>query len=187
MTPDLKRRLDAAAEQGGRSQSQEAEVRLERSFDRQELLSDALSLAYGKQIAGLLMMLGCVMCDVGNRQRQQKQGNTDEHWTSDGYALRSAVEAAVALLIAALPDGEAEPTGAEAISSANAMMLALGEGSQNRFSGAAETISDLLGPIATRFGPDIDRLGDKQVQVMSQLEHHFERNAKPRRSYKGQR
>ena len=42
MTPALKRRLDAAAERGGRSQSQEAEFRLERSFDRQGLLEEVL-------------------------------------------------------------------------------------------------------------------------------------------------
>jgi hypothetical protein len=33
VTPDMKRRLDEAAAKSGRSQSQEAELRLERSFD----------------------------------------------------------------------------------------------------------------------------------------------------------
>ncbi len=35
VTPELKAELDEAANQSGRSQSQEAELRLERSFERQ--------------------------------------------------------------------------------------------------------------------------------------------------------
>src|SRR5215510_2758469 len=61
VTPDLKRKLDAAAEQSGRSQSQEAELRLEHTFDRQGLLSEVLTLAYGKRAADDLMLLGATM------------------------------------------------------------------------------------------------------------------------------
>jgi hypothetical protein len=61
VTPELKRRLDAAAEQSGRSQSQEAELRLERSFDRTDLLPQVLTLAYGDEIAADLMRLGARM------------------------------------------------------------------------------------------------------------------------------
>ena len=39
VTPEMKRRLDAAAKESGRSQSQEAEIRLERSFDRDDYQS----------------------------------------------------------------------------------------------------------------------------------------------------
>jgi uncharacterized protein (DUF1778 family) len=38
VTPEIKLRLAEAAKRSGRSQSQEAELRLERSFDRSELL-----------------------------------------------------------------------------------------------------------------------------------------------------
>jgi TraY domain len=38
VTPEVKAQLDAAAEQNGRSQSQEAELRLERSFEQDPLL-----------------------------------------------------------------------------------------------------------------------------------------------------
>jgi hypothetical protein len=61
VTPELKRRLDAAAEQSGRSQSQEAELRLERSFDRTDLLTEVMTLAYGKDIATDLMRIGAEM------------------------------------------------------------------------------------------------------------------------------
>lgn len=59
--PELKRRLDAAAEESGRSQAQETELRLERSFDRQGLLPEILGLAYGDDIAADLMRLGAKM------------------------------------------------------------------------------------------------------------------------------
>jgi len=61
VTAELKRKLDAAAEQSGRSQSQEAELRLEHTFDRQGLLSEVLTLAYGKRAADDLMLLGATM------------------------------------------------------------------------------------------------------------------------------
>ncbi len=54
VTAQLKRRLDQAAAHSGRSQSQEAEFRLEQSFDRQDLFTDALTLAFGDQAARLL-------------------------------------------------------------------------------------------------------------------------------------
>lgn len=47
VSAEIKRRLDAAAEVSGRSQSQEAEFRLERSFERQGLLREVLELAFG--------------------------------------------------------------------------------------------------------------------------------------------
>ena len=68
VTPELKRKLDAAAEQTGRSQSQEAELRLEHTFDRQELLPEILTLAYGsKEIAGIVMTVGFTLFEMHRR------------------------------------------------------------------------------------------------------------------------
>jgi hypothetical protein len=61
VTPQTKKKLDAAAEENGRSQSQEAELRIERSFDRADLLGEVLTLAYGEDIAADLMRLGVEM------------------------------------------------------------------------------------------------------------------------------
>jgi hypothetical protein len=63
VTAAAKTRLDNAARASGRTQSQEAEVRIERSFDRQDLLPEVLSLAYGKRAASLLMRLGPLISD----------------------------------------------------------------------------------------------------------------------------
>ena len=51
VTPQIKIRLDNAARESGRTQSQEAELRLERSFERVDLLTDVLTLAYGARAA----------------------------------------------------------------------------------------------------------------------------------------
>jgi hypothetical protein len=46
VTPDLKRRLEAAGESSGRNLSQEAELRLDRSFQAEGVLSEALELMF---------------------------------------------------------------------------------------------------------------------------------------------
>ncbi len=58
MTASLKARLEEAAAASGRTQSQEAEYRLERSFDRFDLLKEVLELSYGRHLAGLLQTIG---------------------------------------------------------------------------------------------------------------------------------
>ena len=73
VTPDLKRKLDAAAQESGRSLNQETELRLERSFDRQELLPEVLTLAYGEKVAANLMRLGAQM-----KARLDRRGNPFE-------------------------------------------------------------------------------------------------------------
>lgn len=50
VTADIKRRLDAAARANGRTQSQEAEVRLEQSF-RDEYLLQQILRAVGRECA----------------------------------------------------------------------------------------------------------------------------------------
>src|SRR5262245_9556776 len=66
ITPELKRRLGETAEHNGRSQSQEAELRIERSFAREDLLVDALYLRYSREAAGIVLAVGEIMNAVGN-------------------------------------------------------------------------------------------------------------------------
>lgn len=61
VTSKLKTQIEDAAKQYGRSQSNEAEFRLERSFALQDLLVDVLELAYGSQVAALLLLMGQAM------------------------------------------------------------------------------------------------------------------------------
>src|SRR5688572_2572837 len=65
VTPELKERLDDATRRSGRSQSQEAEFRLELSFEREDLLADALKLAVSGPTAGLVLALATAMNGAG--------------------------------------------------------------------------------------------------------------------------
>jgi hypothetical protein len=58
VTAEIKERLEASATYKGRSLSQEAEFRLERSFETQSLLMEVLTLAYGVPLAEFLSALG---------------------------------------------------------------------------------------------------------------------------------
>ena len=58
VTADLKKRLEQNAELNGRSLSQEAEFRLEHTFDRQGLLLEVLKLAFGVGWAGFIIFNG---------------------------------------------------------------------------------------------------------------------------------
>lgn len=131
VTAEIKDRLDRAARDNGRTQSQEAEVRLERSFDREDLRTEALTLAHGPHLAGLLIVLGIVMQEAGRaadtlaqaldrhlvegrptpRQREAlaatfEQGKT---WIDSPYAYDQAVRAAVKILEAGRPEGDPMP------------------------------------------------------------------------------
>ena len=63
VTAEIKARLDKVARETGRTQSQEAELRLERSFEREDLLPQVLKLAYGDKPAELLMQVGPMLMD----------------------------------------------------------------------------------------------------------------------------
>ena len=65
VTPKMKAKIDAAAEESGRSQAQEIELRLERSFDRQDLAMDFLSARFGPETANMLVILGHGMKAAG--------------------------------------------------------------------------------------------------------------------------
>lgn len=99
MTPELKRRLDTAAERGGRSQSQEAEFRLERSFERGPLLAEVLTLSYGERFAGFLMLVARTMSMAAKTQLPKDLPFSARYdWTTDPPTLCAALEAATALI-----------------------------------------------------------------------------------------
>lgn len=113
VTPDIKQRLDDAAEESGRSQSQEAEFRLERSFDRTSLAPEVLSLAFNPRTAGILLMIGMVMEDAGGLYMDATRKvdySTDIHWSDHSIAFEFALLATISLLIGARPPTwDAEP------------------------------------------------------------------------------
>jgi hypothetical protein len=56
--PMIKKKLEQAADLNGRSLSQEAEFRLEHTFDRQSLLHEVLTLAFGRDWASFIIFNG---------------------------------------------------------------------------------------------------------------------------------
>jgi hypothetical protein len=63
-TKALKDALLETSKASGRSITQEIEIRLERSLDNQRHLVDVLELAFGRQVAGMMLVFGCLMKDV---------------------------------------------------------------------------------------------------------------------------
>lgn len=57
VSPAMRESLQESADRSGRSLSQEIELRLERSLDRQELVTEVLSLMYGPHAAGVLLLV----------------------------------------------------------------------------------------------------------------------------------
>ena len=95
VSPARRAQLDKAARQSGRSLTQEAEARIERSFDRQELLPEALTLAYGPQLAGLLMVIGRAMSDAGSYAGFLSDSSVAQtkQWLENPYGYREAENA----------------------------------------------------------------------------------------------
>jgi hypothetical protein len=158
VTPDVKARLDVASEGNHRSLSREAEFRLERSFDHQDLLTEALTLAYGRRMAGILMALGFVM-DAAARLTQPNTWNPfRKDWTDKPDLFDHAVRAATTLLDAARPEGaipERKPGERDPGSwLANQLILALRGDNPECQLEVADDIKRLLGPIAERMAKE---------------------------------
>jgi hypothetical protein len=111
VTSQVKNKIEAAADATGRTQSQEAELRLEQSFEREGLLPDVLSLAYGPQLGAVLILLGEVMKGAGERAGIDSTG-THEGWLEDPYAFNVSMVVANNLLELLRPPGEIVPPAA---------------------------------------------------------------------------
>jgi predicted transcriptional regulator len=101
---DLRDRLDEAARQSQRSISEEIERRLERSFLDQQLMTSALELAYVQGPAGVLLAIGEVMKDAG--ERANKASTVSPFWWKDPFAYDKALRGAVEVLEFFRPAGE---------------------------------------------------------------------------------
>jgi hypothetical protein len=108
VTPDLKRALDDAAERSGRSQSQEAEFRIERSFAEERSMIEALELAYGSELAFMVQAVAEAMKEagrsVGFMETRTLEGS--RKWWDHPYAFSQAAQAAVAVLVGVKPAGD---------------------------------------------------------------------------------
>jgi hypothetical protein len=127
VTGDIKAKLDAAARANGRTQSQEAEARLEQTFREELLLPQILDAAYGRETAGLVLALAeCIrgaaqraamLCD-GSHQKWHDDPSIEtvglwlsQEWMCYPWAFRQVVDAVWTVLDRLAPRGflKAEP------------------------------------------------------------------------------
>ena len=146
VTAEVKRRLDASADANGRSQSQEAELRLEHSFFRQDLLVEVFTLGYGKELEGVLMLLGSVMLAAGYGHPPRLWA--EDGWTDDPDAYDQAVQAATMVLEAARPDGAHSSNSSWGVYTATDLIKAVrgDAGAKKFYARDALRIRSLLGP-----------------------------------------
>ncbi len=111
VTADLKNQLDSAARASGRTQSQEAEKRLEQSFRDQALLNQVLELAYGNRLGGLLLLIGQAMSDAGRFSAftATRRLKDVENWLDNAYGYDQAMRAAHRVLDVLRPKGDTSP------------------------------------------------------------------------------
>jgi hypothetical protein len=161
-TDQLQAGLAAAAENAGRSVSEEIETRLVRSFDALPNVEHAFAFAYGGPLAGILLMCARSMSLAGRAAFFQAAGEiTDQAWLEDDYSLDQAIQAAQCILEAVRPELSATPHGAsEDVGkrlAEDALRAATGTGDPeagwsptNIDETRAKTIRDMLGPVAKR-------------------------------------
>jgi hypothetical protein len=101
VTADIKKKLDKAAERASRSQSQEAERRLERSFAEEDRLG-------GPQLVELLEAMASAMKITGQTAALAESDNVmnQGQWLRLPYAFDQAAQAAAAVLEQHRPPGE---------------------------------------------------------------------------------
>lgn len=111
VTAEIKQRLDEAAVANGRTQSQEAEARLEQSFGAENLLPQTLDLKFEGVTAGLLLLLGLVVKSVTFHAARvtPRPFERQEDWVRDPRIF-AEVEAATKRVLEELrPPGDAGP------------------------------------------------------------------------------
>ena len=161
VTDEIKQRLDMAAKASGRTQSQEAEARLERTFRDEDLLPQLLEIAYGREVAGLLLALGSVMRDAGEHAgvRSTNSFGGAAEWFANPIAYEEARAAAATVLDALRPSGpllEASEVNADAVAGlgkqiADGMLEALSNPAREGIAGdRAAPICKLLGTAVAR-------------------------------------
>jgi len=104
VTPEIKNKLDTAAKANGRTQSQEAEARIEQTFRGVDYLEQAMDLAYGPRLAVLLILIGRAMNEIG------RHAPFPTNWMDQAYLFDEAVAAVVEALAAFRPDGSGLPS-----------------------------------------------------------------------------
>ena len=106
MREALRAKLETSAKRNDESLNREIVDRLERSFDRQELLIDAMTLTYGEHLSGLLMVMARAMADAGKMGVFVSDPRSKANWWDVPFAYNEAAIAALIVLKSFRPPGE---------------------------------------------------------------------------------
>lgn len=104
VTAEMKEKLDRAASQNGRSQSQEAEYRLERSFADDGLYTSSEMRLWAVMLAGVFAQEGRFQA----RMQDESRIWSDADWMSDPLIYQSAMFAVIRNLIRNMPSPSRE-------------------------------------------------------------------------------
>jgi hypothetical protein len=119
-TFEMRQSLEAAAKRSGRSLAQEAEIRIEHSFANEARLLEALDLAYGRELSGLMFAMGEAIKDAisaaGHAEALSSILTKDaaRPWWDSPYAYAAAIKAAETILTSLRPPGDPVPPAAAA-------------------------------------------------------------------------
>lgn len=107
---DLHDKLRRAALDSGRSHSQEVEFRLERSFAGQSAMIEVMEMTFGRDLAGLLLMLGHAMKDAGTHVAFSETFTIEgaRAWLDNPAAVEQATKAAERIMQAVKPANTAK-------------------------------------------------------------------------------
>ena len=159
MREPLRAALERAAKEYGSSMNAEAVRRLEASFEKSNMLGEVMSLAYGRELAGILMTIGMALREVGPASAlvRGKPLEARGQWLNDAHGFDQAA-LAVSLILAALrPKGEGTaPEGALTVFgeekevwgelfARGALDAVAGGGSADQLKREGAQIADLLG------------------------------------------
>lgn len=109
MREGLRAKLEQSAKRNDESLNREIVDRLEQSFDRQELLVDAVTLAYGRELGFLLLAMGKAADEAGKQAgaiASITSGMRSPQWTTVPYCYQQAANAMMAILHEFKPKGE---------------------------------------------------------------------------------
>src|ERR1051325_1710497 len=111
ITPQLRERLVAQAGANGRSITQEAEFRLEQSFQEDKRIPEIMNRIYGRQLAGFLMLIGAVLHDAGRFMGFQSTFTIEgaDNWMDLPYPFGQAEKALNLMIEAIRPAGDPGP------------------------------------------------------------------------------
>ena len=109
VTVDLKNKLDRASHDSGRSQSQEAELRLESSFRSCRIAIEALELAFGAETAKFMLRVGMMIrsaSSAGNFITGTMHDDDLAAWLENPFVFAAVERGVKRLLEAQRPPGD---------------------------------------------------------------------------------